>query len=81
MTSLLPCGTARGDFPTSILHYANLPTVTTQFFVGVPVKRQQPISVVMEILHKIVLPDLTFPSDLCVDVLSKFKINKSNCIV
>ena len=39
-----------------------LPTVTTPSCVGVSVKRQQQISVIIESTLKIVLPDLTFQS-------------------
>ena len=40
-----------------------LPTVTTPFCLGAHVKHQQPISVIIEMLHYICLPDLTFQSD------------------
>ena len=57
-----------------------LPTVTTPFCVRVPVKRQQPIGVIIENpTLKLFLPDLTFPSDSCVNII-KVKVY-SNCIV
>ena len=52
-------------------------TVTTPFCVGVPVKRQQPIGVIIEMLTNIFFLDLTFQSDSCVNIT---KVN-SNCIV
>ena len=38
---------------------------TTPSYVGVPVKRQQPISVIFEKLHNTFLPGLIFQSDCC----------------
>ena len=38
-------------------------------FIGVLVKRQQPISVIIETTLKNVLPDLTFQSDSCVNII------------
>ena len=55
-----------------------LPTVTTTFFVGVPVKRQQPTNVIIEMLH-ICFSGLTFQSAV-VSIQSTFTVN-SNCMV
>ena len=53
----------------------SLSSVTTPFFVGVPVKRQQPISVIIKILHEtIFMLVLTFQSDS----LSQFELNRVN---
>ena len=47
-----------------------LPTVTTPFCVGVPVKRQRPISISIEMLHlTFALPGLTFQSDSCANII------------
>ena len=45
----------------------------TPFCVGVTAERQQPISVVIEILHyTIILDDLTFQCDSCVNIITVY---------